>query len=75
MIRFNRTTLLLICGAMVGGIVPLTAANASVKSLETKDGLIYDAQAFANGMYIYMMVKRQMILKKEHTSARLKVIF
>lgn len=53
MIRFNRTTLLLICGAMVGGIVPLTAANASVKSLETKDGLIYDAQAFANGMYIY----------------------
>ena len=54
MIRFNRTTLLLICGAMVGGIVPLTAANASVKLLETKDGLIYDAQAFANGMYIYI---------------------
>ncbi|HCW52140.1 MAG TPA: cell wall-binding protein [Clostridium sp.] len=51
--RFNRTTSLLICGAMVGGIVPLTAANASVKALETKDGLIYDAQAFANGMYIY----------------------
>ena len=53
MIRFNKTTSLLICGAIVGGIVPVTAANASVVQLETKDGLIYDAQAFANGMYIY----------------------
>lgn len=53
MIRFDKTISLLICGAAVTSIVPVTAVNATVTELEVKEGKIYDAKAFINGMYIY----------------------
>ena len=53
MIRFDKTISLLICGAAVGSMVPVTAVSAAITELEVKEGKIYDAKAFVNGMYIY----------------------
>lgn len=53
MIRFKKSISLLICGAALTSIVPVTSANAAVAELEVKEGTIYDAKAFTNGMYIY----------------------
>ena len=53
MIRFDKSISLLICGAAVTSMVPVTAVNAAVAELEVKEGTIYDAKAFVNGMYIY----------------------
>lgn len=53
MIRFDKTISLLICGAAVTSMAPVTSANAAVAELEVKEGTIYDAKAFVNGMYIY----------------------
>lgn len=53
MIRFNRTISLLICGAAFGAMMPSSPVSATVTELETKEGCIYDAKAFINGMYVY----------------------
>ena len=53
MIRFDKSISLLICGAAVTSMVPVTSVNAAVAELEVKEGTIYDAKAFVNGMYIY----------------------
>lgn len=59
MIRLNKTISLLICGAVFSGIAPITPANAAVTELEVKEGTIYDAKAFINGMYIYEGYKNE----------------
>lgn len=75
MIRFKKSISLLICGAALTSIVPVTSANAAVAELEIKEGTIHNAKAFANGIYIYMKAIKVKMQNMVHISAHLKEIF
>ncbi|NFO77301.1 N-acetylmuramoyl-L-alanine amidase family protein [Clostridium botulinum] len=51
--RANKMTALLVAAAAVVSLVPATGVNAAdVKRIESKDGIIYNAQAYKDGAYV-----------------------
>ncbi len=51
--RANKMTALLVAAAAVVSLVPATGVNAAeVKRIESKDGIVYNAQAYKDGSYV-----------------------